>query len=304
MQKYRIITRSLVLILMMALVYLNLYEKKIGQLGAEREIAESPILTAYNCILWDDNKPMLFRGDIEGGLWSLRIYGLSLTDPLAFVASSVTSLSLNSKLFLSILIPLLLILIFGRSFCAWVCPYSMFAETGNGIIKLLKKFGIEYFRFDLPNHSALLFLILSLIGGLILSIPLTILIYPPRIFTEAIYHIVIAGTISSGLIFLLFLWIGEIIFSPHLFCRRICPGGALMALLGRYRILRLKKNLSKCDMCGVCDPACPYLLTPSLGKFPGECDNCGLCIGACNKNNRNALSYVWKINSVDKKEVS
>lgn len=304
MLKYRIISRSLVLFLMIALVYLNLYEKKIGQLGAEQEIAESPILTGYNYILWDDNKPMLFRGDFEGGLWSFRIYQLSLSDPLAFVTSSVTSLSLDSKLFLSILIPLLLILIFGRSFCAWVCPYSMFAEAGNGIVRLLKKFGIEYFRFDLPSHSALMFLILSLIGGFILSIPLTILIYPPRIITEAIYHIVITGTISSGLIFLLFLWIGELIFSPHLFCRRICPGGALMALLGKYHILRLKKDLSKCDMCGVCDPACPYFLIPSLGKYPGECDNCGLCLSACKKNNRNALSYDWKINSGNKREIS
>ncbi len=295
MRKYRIFTRCLVLFLMVALVYYNLYEKKAGQIGAEFEIEESTILIMYDYVFGDENKPMLFQGDFEGGLWSFRFFILSLSDPLAFLVSTVTALEFNLTLFLSILIPLGLILLFGRFFCSWICPYSFFAEIGKSITVLLRKFGIEYFHFDLPAKTPLFYLIISLFMGSVISIPITTLIYPPRIFTEAIYHLILSGFITSGLIFIIFLWLGEIIISPHLFCRRLCPGGALFSLLGRWRVWRIERIKSKCDLCGVCNPACPYDLKPAEGIFPPECDNCSLCIDACNDNNRNALKNVIRI---------
>ncbi len=277
---------------MVVLVFYNLYEKKAGQIGAEIEIENSKVLTAYDYVFGDNNKPMLFQGDFEGGLWSFRFFALSMSDPLSFVVSTVTALEFNFTMFLSILIPLGLVLLFGRFFCAWICPYSLFAELGNSIRKILSKFGIEYFRFDLPKRTPLFYLIISLTLGAIISIPITTLIYPPRIFTEGIYHLILSGFITSGLIFIIFLWLGEIIFSPHLFCRRLCPGGALFSLLGKWRIWKIQKIESQCDSCGVCNPACPYDLNPSAGYFPSECDNCSLCIDACINNNRNALKNV------------
>lgn len=295
MRKWRNLSRLLVILGMVALVYFNLYEKKVGQLGSEEEISQSVVLSLYDNLLKDDNQPMLFRGDIEGGLWSLRIYSFSLSDPLAFLSASAASTGIDLTLFLSILIPLLILILFGRSFCSWICPYSLLAEAGRGITRILHKVGIDYFNFDLPRHSAYFYLILSLILGAILGIPITTLIYPPRVITEGIYHLVVSSMISTGLIFIIFLWLGEVIFSPHLFCRRVCPGGALFSILGRFRVLRIKKNIRNCDMCGVCNPACPYTLNPALGQFPGECDNCGLCIDACRDNERDALNYKWKM---------
>ncbi len=293
MRKWRNLSRVAVVLGMVALVYFNLYEKKAGQLGADDEIAESVVLSAYDAVFAEENKPMLFEGDIEGGLWSLRVFTLSLSDPLAFVAASASSLSIDATLLISILIPLILVLALGRSFCSWICPYSLLAEAGKGITRILHRLGLDYFRFDLPRHSALLYLIISLIGGAILSLPITTLIYPPRIITEAIYHLVVSGMITSGMIFLIFLWLGEMIFSPHLFCRRLCPGGALMSLLGHWRYWRVKRIESACDLCGVCNPACPHNLKPAQGFFPAECDNCGLCIDACRGNDRAALEFTW-----------
>lgn len=292
MRKYRNISRTLVLVGMVLLVYYNLYEKKAGQIGSEDEIAESVVLSTYDLVLKEENKPMLFRGYIEGGLFSLRIYTLSLTDPLAFLTTTFTALTFETTLFISIMIPLLLLLLFGRFFCAWICPYSMLAEAGKGITRMLHKMGIDYFSCDLPKRTGPFFLVISLILGALLSLPITTLLYPPRILTEGIYHLVISGMITSGLIFIILLWLGEILVSPHLFCRRLCPGGALFSILGRVRVWRVKRSVSECDACGVCNPACPYDLKPMTGYFPGECDNCGLCIDACRGNNRDALSYV------------
>ncbi len=296
MRKYRNISRLSVILLMILLVYFNLYEKKAGQLGAENEIEESLVLSSLDLIFGSINKPMLFRGHFEGGLWSFKIFGLSLSDPLAFVTSVFASLNVDYSLFLSILIPLLLLVILGRYFCSWICPYSLFAEAGKGITRLLKKLDIEYFNFDLPKRSPGFFLFLSMILGGIISIPLTVLIYPPRILTEGVYHMVVAGAITWGMLFLIILWLGEILFSPHIFCRRICPGGALFSILGKYRLWRVRRVESNCDKCGICNPACPYRLVPSEGVYPGECDNCGLCIDACDKIQKHALVYSWGFN--------
>jgi ferredoxin-type protein NapH len=303
MRKYRNASRIAVIILMLLLVYFNLYEKKAGQLGAEKEIENSLILTAYDAVFGSENKPMLFRGHLEGGLWSFKIYGLSFSDPLAFIASIVTSLSMNLELLISIIIPALLIILLGRYFCSWICPYSLFAEAGNGIARILKKFGVEYFNFDLPKRSGQFFLVISMILGAIISIPITVMIYPPRILTEGIYHIVVAGVITWGVLFLVIMWLGEIVLSPHLFCRRICPGGALFSIIGKWRFWNVKRMINRCDNCGICNPSCPYHLQPAEGIFPGECDNCGLCIDACEKIHKNALVYTWGISDITKGKI-
>jgi ferredoxin-type protein NapH len=282
---------------MVALVFLNLYEKKAGQLGAEEEINDSAVLSFYDHLLGGENKPMLFRGNFEGGLWSFRMFGLSMSDPLSFLVSTISARDVSITLLLSILIPLVLLVVFGRSFCAWICPYSLLAEAGQGITRMLKNLGVEYFQYDLPSKTPLLFLILSLIAGATLSFPAASLIYPPRIITAGVYHLVITGSITAGLVFLASLWVSEIVFSPHLFCRRLCPGGALFSLIGRLRLLRIRKKVKACDMCGVCNPACPYDLKPARGSLGGECDNCGLCMDACHGNDRNALDYIWSLPS-------
>lgn len=293
MRKWRNLTRILVLFGMALLASYNLYEKKAGQLGSEDEISESVVLSVFNTVLAKENKPMLFRGYVEGGLWSIRILALSLSDPTAFAASSTAGHAIDLTLLWSVLIPIGLILVFGRFFCAWICPYSLFAEAGNGLRRVLQRLGINYFRFDLPRHSALSYLVTSLILGAVLSVPITTFLYPPRLLTEAVYHLVVSGLVTSGVIFLVLLWAGEVILSPHLFCRRLCPGGALFSLLGRWRWWRVRKVESLCDYCGACNPVCPYKLNPAQARFGSECDNCGLCIDACHKNARAALVYAW-----------
>jgi len=67
-------------------------------------------------------------------------------------------------------------------------------------------------------------------------------------------------------------------------CRNLCPLGALLGLLGRWRILRLAVN-EKCIDCGKCDRACGLAAIERVnGKrvvVDSECTHCHSCLAVC-----------------------
>lgn len=73
---------------------------------------------------------------------------------------------------------------------------------------------------------------------------------------------------------------------PRLFCRFLCPLGALLGTVARFTPLRLR-HTGECDHCGRCAIRCPGGAEPleaSAGKWrPAECFVCGNCTAACKK---------------------
>jgi ferredoxin-type protein NapH len=65
------------------------------------------------------------------------------------------------------------------------------------------------------------------------------------------------------------------------FCRYICPGGALYSLLGRFRPLRVERDVGQCNDCVKCNIVCPFALDPMHDDFGQECSNCAACIAVC-----------------------
>ena len=65
------------------------------------------------------------------------------------------------------------------------------------------------------------------------------------------------------------------------FCRYLCPGGALYSLLGRYRLLRIKRDPTGCNDCSKCNAICEFGLDPMRDSFGQECNNCTACMAAC-----------------------
>ena len=84
-----------------------------------------------------------------------------------------------------------------------------------------------------------------------------------------------------GVLFIAGVLLLELLFVRRLWCRCLCPGGAVYSILGRVRLLRIRRNRSKCIDCLNCDDVCPYHLEPSHAELGGECDNCGQCKAAC-----------------------
>ncbi len=192
-------------------------------------------------------------------------------------------------------------LILGRFFCGWICPLG----TLNALFSWLFKAKKRKFKKPPLKYKYLLLLILfvaALYGmglGTILD-PLAILfrataiaIHPGANFIAeelsrfipdlSSYTLVephlFYGALSAGLLLLIILLLNLV--EERFWCRYICPYGALLSLLSKKNLLRLRIDPEKCTKCGICDAVCPASATPFLGWKPGECYQCFRCHDMC-----------------------
>lgn len=88
---------------------------------------------------------------------------------------------------------------------------------------------------------------------------------------------------------------------PRFFCRFVCPLGAMLGLVGRASLLRLRVS-GECNNCGLCQTRCPGGADPQLaaeGKWrPAECLVCGNCTAVCDR----GLGFRFELPRVSKEK--
>jgi len=244
--------------------------------GVHRVVGESPRRQA-----WVEQT--------QGTLWSARLLGVSLSDPLAGAEAILSSRSFYRPMLWSLLIPVVATLLLGRVFCGWICPMNTLLEIVDKCRGLLRFAEIRErdVRFSLKNKYLVLAFVLGLI--LVTSMPLVALFYPPAVISREMHQVVFGSAVGVGTYLILAICAVELFVSKRWWCRYICPGGALYSLLGRFRLLRVVRNDKNCVQCGACVRVCQFDLRPMLVTITGmECTNCGSCVRACNDN---ALSF-------------
>ena len=235
--------------------------------------------------------------NLRGNTWSTELFGVSITDPLGAVESFFAGQALFSKILAGIAIPVIATVLLGRVFCSWICPAGFLFDLTDklrGILSRLK-FLMKNIKFSRGPKYALLSV--GLCMSTLLAVPLLGYFYPPALIAREIHSGVFnfldgidpnkqsTGLIAlSGASLLLFgLILVEIFMSKRLWCRYLCPGGALYALLGYKRVLRVHRNATPCNSCADCVVACPMGLNPMQDKMGIECDNCLVCMTNCSK---------------------
>jgi len=119
---------------------------------------------------------------------------------------------------------------------------------------------------------------------------------PVRWASEPVYRLAKRTVLSfeqpafrqAPLIGLLFLTIlGLNLVRPRMWCRYVCPLGALLGVTARFGALRLGMKQDECDSCGLCTIRCPSGAEPEMageGRWrPAECYVCGNCTATCEK---------------------
>ena len=218
-----------------------------------------------------------------GGGLGVEALGIPAADPVAGTFALLRAGG-SRKALLAVALPVFLALLAGRVFCGWFCPFGTLARgLGRGLDRL------GWRRFRIPDSRPVRWSVLAaaLAAGLLGSHALLYLSLPHLLLQQTIYQSWLLG--GGGLILgvLLGLLIAVTLFGPTAYCAAVCPTGAALAGLGRWRPLRLRiARVEDCSLhCAQCDRACWLQLHPATGDPGPDCDLCARCVGACPRSN-------------------
>ncbi len=271
--------------LIAGLVFLNLYAHyRAARALDDLETMEGftgEVMVAIDDTVGALDNPEKFLDGFKGNIWSMRFAGFDISDPLAGVELFVASKTFHLPMFLSILFPLFIALVLGRVFCSWICPGYLLFEIGGKLRGLIRFAELPSPEVRFSHWNKYIFLGVGLLIATVVSRPIFALIYPPAVISRLIHAWIFSTALTGTLLMVGAVLAFEVLVSPRWFCRSLCPGGALLGLVGAFRPLRVKLDADKCTACGLCVPVCQEGLDPVVASTGIECDNCGECIRSC-----------------------
>ncbi len=283
LNKLRWVTLTAVFAILVTLPFLHVYQTYVAahayDLLAPSEQRLYDVMEWLTAPFTEDAAEDL--GAVKGNTWSATLWGLKLSDPLAVAGQTAAGLSIHWPFWLTALIPVGLTMFLGRFYCGWICPATFLYELNTNLAAWLHWAGFKTGsrRFDKRIKYAVLAggLVLSAAGGSVLVAA----IYPPAIIGRELYYVVALGGFGAGMVFFLATLLFDLLVSRRGFCRYLCPGGALYSLIGRYRLLRIRRIVEACNDCAKCNAVCEFELDPLRDGFGQECNNCTACMAIC-----------------------
>lgn len=175
-------------------------------------------------------------------------------------------------------------LLLGRVICGFLCPFGLVQELLHKIPgKKLKKSSWTR-RLSRLKYAVL--------AAFVLLLPLTLAV------PGFCKYICPAGTLFGGVplslandavrgaagwlfgwktaVLLMILVLSVPVY--RVFCRFLCPLGAIYSLFAKLSLLGIEVKEDRCDGCGICHAVCPVDIRHA---GDGECIACGKCVGAC-----------------------
>jgi NosR/NirI family transcriptional regulator, nitrous oxide reductase regulator len=226
----------------------------INQRGPMWEYADVVVLIAALAMTsWLATKRRSRKGLIWMSVFSLAYFGFYRQGCICSIGS-VQNISLalfndNYAMPLSALlffiIPLIFALLYGRVFCAGVCPLGAIQElTGFRPVRIHKS--VEAVLASVPFIYLGLAVLFAATGSQFI-----ICRYDPfvGIFRlDAPYTMIIFGA--------LLLIVGIFVNRPY--CRYLCPYGVLQNIFSRFSARHLTITPAECTNCRLCEECCPY----------------------------------------------
>ena len=223
---------------------------------------------------------------LEGALTASRFVGFHMAD-----LNSALQVMLAYKIVVlnlvigTVTIFILWVLLGGRTFCSWVCPYHLVAEWAETLHLWLAKKKLVRDRPYKRSVRTVLYVIFSLLA-----------LFSGYTVFETISA---TGILSRAIIYgpgLALIWVGilllvEVFQSRRLWCRYVCPIGITYGVVGTISPLRVIHNFKDCHHEGDCRKVClvPHVLSMTVkGRSPdveqdlgADCTRCGLCVDVC-----------------------
>jgi len=223
---------------------------------------------------------------LEGALTASRFMGFHMAD----LNSALQVMLAFKEVLINLVIGTTTVLIMwlllgGRTFCSWVCPYHLVAEWAEKLhLKLVEKKIIKALTFHRGMRTVLYvcFALLALVTGYTVFETIS----PTGIISRSLIY----GP-GIALVWVGFLLLFEIFVSRRAWCRYACPIGITYGIVGLVSPLRVTYNVHDCAHEGDCRKAClvPHVLDVTIkGRsrdvnmaIGADCTRCGLCVDLC-----------------------
>ena len=174
------------------------------------------------------------------------------------------------------------IVISGRGFCGFLCPYGTLQDIINHTSNFFSRTKREFLHnFPLLKYFSL-FLTLLIVASLYRVIPLH----------QNILHLLPSTPHYLPYLLALFLFLSAI--SYRVWCRYFCPVGAVEGFFNEISIVKLEVG-KKCRQCGACLEKCT--LDSRLKRVEpdsSDCIRCLRCMDNC-KHSQISLRVRWKL---------
>ncbi len=243
---------------------------------------------------------------LEGTLMGSRFLGFHLIDVFTTMQLFLAAHQLPVNIVIgTVTIIVVYLIIGGRTYCAWVCPYGLLSEIGEKIHNsLVHKNVIKEHVFDHRVRYVFwaIFLVLAFTSGYLVFETFNVV---------GILSRFIAYGWSIALVWVIAVLAVEILFSRRAWCRYICPIGTTYGFLGPISGTRIEWN-DNCDHCMVCHDVCfeHQVLELTKAKYDKEreekgvvrqyitgadCTLCGRCVDVCHED---ALNFKFRLESL------
>jgi len=219
-------------------------------------------------------------GVFVGATGAARALGVELLDPL-MALGVVLAGGTRPGLLAAVLPVVLLVVVLGRFFCGWLCPYLPLLALSNAVRWGLGRLGIRTLDVRLPGWLRFAVLGGVLGGSAALGVQLAALVYPPALLARSAYRLAFGLGLGGGAAILAGVWLFDTAVSRAGFCRSLCPGGALFSILGVRSPIGIQRVASRCTGCTVCDVVCNLGQRPMSDGVGTGCERCGRCIASC-----------------------
>eukprot|EP01100_Stratorugosa_tubuloviscum_P015046 TRINITY_DN8438_c0_g1_i1.p1 TRINITY_DN8438_c0_g1~~TRINITY_DN8438_c0_g1_i1.p1 ORF type:complete len:298 (+),score=104.03 TRINITY_DN8438_c0_g1_i1:120-1013(+) len=189
----------------------------------------------------------------------------------------------------------------GRLFCAWACPFGMIQDflaylpfkkkrVSKDLYELVKDLKYVLLGFSLlvsllvgfyriPDSPFLPAGVFSDSFFSVLSPSSTIFAYVPWMFLWKANALANAGIFGWIKVAALIAVLMPSLYIPRFFCRFLCPLGALMGTVSRFKILKLRRSNKNENIDNFLNEVCPMGVTAGNSEFiiDHNCTHCGRC---------------------------
>ncbi|MBL1244055.1 MAG: NapH/MauN family ferredoxin-type protein [Sulfurimonas sp.] len=240
---------------------------------------------------------------LEGTLSGSRFLGFHLIDLFSIIQVYLATYHLSINMIIgAVTILSVYLLVGGRTYCAWICPYGLLSEIAEKMNNTLVAKGViknREFNHKVRYVFWAIFMILAFSSGYLVFETFNVV---------GILSRFIAYGWSIALVWVVAILAVETFYSRRAWCRYICPIGTTYGILGPISATRVEWN-DNCDHCMVCHDVCFENQVLDLTKAKhaksnkengishqyvtgADCTLCGRCIDVCHQD---ALSINFRL---------